>query len=266
MVLQLSTVMFTDQADVVPALGMERIVNNGTTNALAGDDIITGVDNEGEIAFYNDGTLTTGDGNDIITGDSTVGQNYGFYNNLSGSIDMGKGNDMITGIGIVGIYNNGNITTGEGNDTITGTHTGEGSEPITNYLSGSIYTGDGNDVIIANSRGIDNEGIINTGNGNDSIISNFVSHDHLGRVFLGNGKDYLKGFGSGNFNGGNGKDTLELTPGSYIVGISETTVNFTGYNYWGISIMETSEFEKLIAGSTTYDFGCLTDGQTIIVA
>ena len=139
---------------------------------------------------------------------------------------------------------------------------------IVPHLSEKRYidTGDGNDVITANSLGINNDGTINTGNGNDSIIAAFLSSNLLGRVFLGDGKDYLKGFGSGNFNGGNGKDTLELTPGSYVVGISGTTVNFTGYNYSGISIMKTSKFEKLIAGSTTYDFTSLTDGQTIVVA
>jgi hypothetical protein len=81
-------------------------------------------------------------------------------------------------------------------------------------------------------------------------------------VFLENGKDYLKGFGSGNFNGGNGQDTLELTSGSYTVGISGTAVNFTKDSI----IMNTSEFEKLIAGGTTYNFTNLTDGQIITVA
>jgi hypothetical protein len=38
-----------------------------------------------------------------------------------------------------------------------------------------------------------------------------------GAWFLGEGEDYIKGFGSGDFYGGNGKDTLELTPGSYTV-------------------------------------------------
>jgi hypothetical protein len=81
-------------------------------------------------------------------------------------------------------------------------------------------------------------------------------------VFLENGKDYLNGFGTGNFNGGNNQDTLELPSGSYTVGISGTTMSFTKSGV----IMYTSEFEKLIAGSTTYDFTSLTDGQTIVVA
>ncbi|MEG4293566.1 hypothetical protein Q5692_33370 [Microcoleus sp. C2C3] len=81
-------------------------------------------------------------------------------------------------------------------------------------------------------------------------------------MFLGKGKDYLKGFGSGNFYGGNGKDILELTSGSYSVGISGTAVNFTK----GSTIMKTFDFEILIAGNTTYGIPSLIDGQTIIVA
>jgi hypothetical protein len=81
-------------------------------------------------------------------------------------------------------------------------------------------------------------------------------------VSLGEGEDYIKGFGSGNFSGGNGNDTLGLTTGTYTVGRWYTAVTFTK----GSSIMITSEFEKLIAGSTTYDFTSLTQGQTITVA
>ena len=103
------------------------------------------------------------------------------------------------------------------------------------------------------------------GNGNDSIIANegFLSGlNSSGSVFLGNGKDYIKGFGRGIFNGGNGKDILELTPGYYIVEIWGTSAIFTTSS----QLMITSEFEKLIAGGTTYDFTSLTAGQIIIVA
>jgi hypothetical protein len=159
------------------------------------------------------------------------------------------------------------MDTGDGNDIITGT----GSVSIANTINSTIDTGDGNDLISAMGTrdGIENYGTINTGKGNDRIIADggycgdFVGS---GSVFLGNGQDYLKGFGNGNFNGGNGQDILELTSGSYTIEISGTTVNFTGYNYWGINIMKTSEFEKLIAGSTMYDFSSLTNGQTISVA
>jgi hypothetical protein len=64
--------------------------------------------------------------------------------------------------------------------------------------------------------------------------------------------------------GGNGNDTLELTPGTYTVGIwgegGESPI-FTKGN----QLMITSEFEKLIAGGTIYDFTSLTAGQIIVV-
>jgi len=107
------------------------------------------------------------------------------------------------------------------------------------------------------------------GDGNDSIIANegFESGENSsGAWFLGEGKDYIKGYGSGDFYGGNGFDTLELTPGTYTVGIWgggwDTSVIFTK----GDQLMITSEFEKLKAGSTIYDFTSLTAGQIIVVA
>jgi hypothetical protein len=99
------------------------------------------------------------------------------------------------------------------------------------------------------------------GNGKDSLIAE-GGFEGSGNVFLGNGKDHLKGFGSGNFNGGNAQDALGLTSGSYTVGILGTTVNFTK----GSTIMNTSEFEILIAGNTIYNFASLTNGQIITVA
>jgi len=123
----------------------------------------------------------------------------------------------------------------------------------------TINTGDGNDIITSNN-GILNDGTINTGNGADFIIATGGFYG-MGSVFLGNYTDYLNGFGSGNFNGGNNQDTLELTSGSYTIGISGTTVSFTNSGV----IMYTSEFEKLIAGNTTYLFTSLIHGQTIVV-
>jgi hypothetical protein len=114
---------------------------------------------------------------------------------------------------------------------------------------------------ITSNKAIENLGTINTGNGADFLIAN-GGFKGTGSVFLGNGKDYLNGFGTGNFHGGKNQDTLELTSGSYTVGISGATVSFTNSGV----IMYTSEFEKLIAGSTTYDFTSLADGQTIVVA
>jgi len=89
--------------------------------------------------------------------------------------------------------------------------------------------------------------------------------NNSGSVFLGNGEDYVKGFGGGDFYGGNGNDTLELTPGIYTVGIwgsGGESATFTKGN----QLMITSEFEKLKAGNTLYDFTSLTAGQIITVA
>jgi hypothetical protein len=109
-----------------------------------------------------------------------------------------------------------------------------------------------------------NGGAINTGDGNDSIIANegFESAPNSsGAWFLGEGEDYIKGFGSGDFYGGNGNDILELTPGTYTVGIWDRVIFAKGN-----SLMLASEFEQLIAGDQTYDFTSLTAGQIIVVA
>lgn len=179
-----------------------------------------------------------------------------------GTINTGSGNDSIILHG--GLYNSGGVFLGDGNDSLALTP----PKFFPNYAltnSNTIETGDGDDIITSTgviyNEGVFVKGVINTGNGKDSIIAD-GGFEGSGNVFLGNGKDYLKGFGSGNFNGGNGKDALELTSGSYTVGISPTAVSFTK----GSVIMNTSEFEELIAGSTMYDFNRLTNGQIISVA
>jgi len=352
MAIELSNIAFTNQADVIPAFGVEDIVNTGSANTLAGNDEITGTGTEYNLigeptgdgtgfynigtGFYNIGTLNTANGNDIITGihsptdpynsigldvksygilheagtidtgngndiitgiseaiidDGTAFTGFGIYIGSNSTLDTGKGNDIITARGryfgilnygivhtddgndlITGtsgeglsssVHNLGVINTGDGNDTITGTPTGTAWIEVGIYNADTIDTGNGNDTIIGIGArsGIENYGTINTGDGKDSIITD-GGFNGAGNVFLGNGKDYLKGFGSGNCNGGNGQDTLELTSGSYTIGISGTAVNFTN----GSTIMNTSEFEELLAGSITYNFSSLTNGQTIFVA
>jgi len=180
-----------------------------------------------------------GDGNDsiIVNIDTTYIRYLALEN--SNAIETGEGDDIITSTGV--IYNNGGV----------------------------INTGNGNDSIIVDVPGtgydIYNDGGINTGNGNDSIIAKggFESGlNNSGSVFLGDGEDYLNSFGGGDFYGGNDEDTLELTSGTYTVGIWGTSAIFTKGN----QLMITSEFEKLKAGSIIYDFTNLTAGQIIIVA
>jgi hypothetical protein len=252
-----------------------------------GNDLIS-VYSRGGIDNYSN-AFTTGDGNDTIeSGDG----DYPSINNR-GLINTGNGEDYIIYRGA--LINYGGVFLGEGNDLIipdpnlnpdynypgisnyNAIKTGDGDDIITStggiYNEGVIETGNGDDSIIANSIGsrhniYNNGGRIDTGDGNDSIIVNggFQSGlNNSGSVFLGNGEDYIKGFGSGDFYGGNGNDTLELTPGTYTVGIwgegGESPI-FTKGN----QLMITSEFEKLRAGNTIYDFTSLTAGQIITVA
>jgi len=339
MVLELLTITFTNQDDIVPLSGAQEIVNTGIVHTFAGNDIITGTATPGssEQGFSNIGTLNTNEGNDIITGIG-AGDFYGIFH--SGYIDTGDGNDVIAGInptgGTTGIFSYvGAINTGNGDDIITGIaetfgilngstiDTGNGNDSIISqgniqtvgrvFLGngndsilvdyghqgslvnspnsgieggGIIDTGDGNDII-STREGIFNDGVINTGSGNDSIISgvsgfinigiintgdgndsiigdqgfNLLPFYSRGSVFLGNGEDHIRTFGSNDFYGGKGNDILELTSGSYIIEISGTAVNFIKDS----TIMKTSEFERLIAGNTTYNFSSLTNGQTIFV-
>jgi len=238
----------------------------------AGDDEITGTNtgtntNCWGIYNYSGNTIDTGDGNDIITG---MGNEYGIFN--IGTINTGNGADSIIADGDLNdLYNNGGvINMGDGNDSIM--VEGTGTEYGIYNNGGVINMGDGNDSIMVEETGtgygIYNSGVINMGDGNDSIIANegFESgFNSSSSVFLGEGEDYIKSFGSGNFYGGNGNDTLELTSGTYTVGIwgegGESPIFTKGHQ-----LMITSEFEKLIAGGTIYDFTSLTAGQIIVVA
>jgi len=157
----------------------------------------------------------TGTGNVGIYNSSYIPQSYP-------QINTGEGNDTITGIG--DFINEGSINTGNGNDSI---FSYEGLSNYNYFTASTIDTGNGNDTITSFGT-IFNNGEINTGNGNDSIIvygGVGADFEGGGNVFLGDGKDYLKGFGSGNFYGGTGKDRLELTAGIYTVGISERSTS-----------------------------------------
>jgi hypothetical protein len=247
-----STVVMFDEIDL-----LNRALENFTgIETGEGDDIITSTG-----VIYNEGTIDTSDGNDSII-------SHGEFTNR-GNVFLGDGNDSIiadTDFPNRAIENFNFIGTGDGNDIITSTGV--------IYNEGVINTGNGDDSIIVDG-GIEgpgtgygiynNGGSINTGDGNDSIIANagFESGPNSsGSVFLGNGEDHIKGFGSGDFYGGNGNDILELTPGSYTVGRWGRAVTFSK----GSSLMLASEFEQLIAGGTTHLFASLTEGQTIVVA
>ena len=111
----------------------------------------------------------------------------------SGTIDTGAGSSY-------GIYNTGTIATGSGNDIITGTSTGTGGTGI--YNDGTIDTGAGRDIV-------------------DALTGGFRG---IGNTNLGDGDDTLKGFGTGNFDGGNDRDLLLFSAGTYTVSATTTGV------------------------------------------
>jgi hypothetical protein len=80
MAIELSSLTFTDQDDIVPASGVEEIFNTGIANTLAGNDIITGNGgNRNGAGIRNQlGIINTSNGNDIITGIYNQKENFFF--------------------------------------------------------------------------------------------------------------------------------------------------------------------------------------------
>jgi hypothetical protein len=240
-----------DGDDYISGMGYPYgLINNGIINTDNGADHIFGVSIPYISGISNSGIINTGNGPDFM-------EFWGSLDN-TGNIFLGEGNDSLGANSDYSILNSNFIGTGDGNDIIT-------TSVIYNY--GVIETGNGDDSIIV-SKIYNNGGAINMGDGNDSIIAfqGFESDPNSsGAWFLGEGDDYIKGEGSGDFYGGNGNDTLQLEEGTYTVGIwgegGESPI-FTK----GDQLMITSEFEKLKAGSTIYDFTSLTAGQIIVVA
>ncbi len=343
MAIELSTLAFSNKADIVPQSGTVEFINTGIANTLGGNDSITGVDMGGGNGIFNDGSpetgavIKTGAGNDTITGtgnfagitnfgtldtgtgnDTIIAQGSlgpGIYNSGTGIIDTGAGNDSITAIGglagysgiidmgdgndrltgivtggfFAGIDNRSTINMGNGNDMITGnggfagifngdngtTKTGAGNDSNIGsagqngiaLFSGKIDMGNGNDILVGSGGTsgiwIFSGATIDMGAGNDNVDASIGGFNGDGGVNMGSGNDVLKGFGSGNFDGGKGNNMLTLlTPGSYTIGVCGATVSFTSH---GIT-MNTSAFETLIAGATAYSFSSLTNGQTVSIA
>jgi hypothetical protein len=240
MAIDLSTLTFTNLADIVPTSGTDQIINTGTANTLGGDDRITGISSRVP-GIFNEGTINTGFGNDAITGigsgigifnvstintgagndtittgtgiSSNGGTGFGIYNYFS-TINTGAGNDTITGLssdGGAGIYNNvSTINTDDGDDAIKGTGGGTG---IYNNVS-TINTGAGNDTITGTAfiyfgTGISNRNLINTGDDNDTIINTGDGDDTITGTSTNNGQGIFNY--NSTINTGFGNDTITGT-------------------------------------------------------
>jgi Ca2+-binding RTX toxin-like protein len=263
MTIDLSTLTFTHDTDILPLLGIKKIVNSSHAYTLGGNDILTGtaIDNRDTAGFENRGTIDTGTGNDKITGTGSL--SVGVNNKLGSTIDTGTGDDTITGTtstkvanfgvgilnsgkiamgaghdriaasGATGIENQGSIDTGTGNDTITSSGSRYG---ILN--SGKIDTGAGQDTISATAtnavRGINNNAnaMIDTGAGNDTIVgkANTYGIFNLGKIDTGTGNDTITGtsiskVGCGIYNNG----TIDTGNGRDIVDALKSGFQGNGY-------------------------------------
>jgi hypothetical protein len=223
-----------NDAILVSSESVWSIFNLGTISTGGGDDTIQCLSSN-EAGIYNSvgSKIDTGTGRDLIT---ATAQNQGIDND--GIIDTGDGGSTIIGqalaignggttannpdnyISGVGIKNAGTIVTGDQSDYINGVG---GSFGIYNTSEGSISSGLGDDVITgrstggSNGVGIFNNGSISTGAGADVIDALTGGFSGNGKIHLGSGNDSLKGFGTGYFNGGNGKDYLIFGAGTYTV-------------------------------------------------
>ena len=213
-IVDLALFKFTSLADRATNLTGWAVIKGVVVDALAGNDTISGAGGGIEIL----GTLNTGDGNDTIKASTTDFTGLDVY----GKINTGNGNDTITGIGFcrdgdcgAGIDNRVLINTGAGDDTITGSSMAN---------SGKINTGTGNDVVDFLKGGFRGPG--------DADFDG-----PIGKTFLGEGQDILKGFGSGIFYGGTGKDKMLFGKGVYV--FSNSTIISGGVT------MNVFEFEKI---------------------
>jgi hypothetical protein len=260
--------------DTIIGIGSSRVGlgNLGWIETGKGNDAITGKGGAGGIA--NQRTIDTGDGNDSIVASSSnfEPEAVGLENDSTGTILTARGNDSISvtsdGLGTA-IVNNGKIDTATGNDSISG----RGYIGIVN--KGTIDTGKGDDIITAtgigigqpfpslNSVGLVNDGTIDLGAGDDILSASTDTTGGLdftgsGKVFFGVGNDTLSGFGTGEFDGGCGYDTLSLGVGTYSFGCANgfTTIERDGFT------MSVKNFEILTIGSNNY---CFTDLPATIV-
>jgi Ca2+-binding RTX toxin-like protein len=257
MTIQLSTITFTDEDDIVPLFEEDAIVNTDTANTLGGNDLITGTTITGSDNFgiWNSGTINTGAGHDIIIG--ICDENHRWIPNAAirsdgGTINTDDGNDIIIGTsqaydGIF-IISRATINTGDGNDQIIGSAIGSGI----NVNSESIIdTGNGNDAITGiGSYGVSNSFIINTGEGNDKITGIGTSRSDNGIV------------NSGTMDTGAGNDEIIGTSARRGISNGSGDIIDTGDGNDKITGIGTSESNYGIVNSGTINTGAGNDEIT----
>ena len=299
MAIELSNLTFTEQDDIVPASGVEQILNTGVANTLAGNDSITGTAIQGiatpglyniVYGIYNSEMLNTDDGNDIIMGICSEAEGnfndlvnyFGLYND-QGIIDTGDGNDTIIGSDNIPLYIN-----NEGSTSL--------SKGFASYF-GTIDTGNGDDIIVGTGQTLGfaiSYTTFKTGNGDDIIrgTAQYIGFDgDYGTLDTGNGNDMIMGTGRGgisnnldNFNTGDGNDTiigsgiegygistyylLHTGDGNDIItGISTAAPGIANYSRDGLltnNTIDTGDGDDIITGTGSigiYNVGIINTGN-----
>lgn len=218
----------------------EGIENTGRLLAGFGNDLISGISRQTTSGngIYNayGGLISGGPGNDTIQGQS---QRFGINNDANSTISGDDGNDRLIGLADYGITNAeaGQITMGAGRDSLQGKG---GVIGLSN--NGVITTDAGKDTVIASGReaAILNNGLIDTGSDNDVVDGLTGGFSGTGRIQLGDGDDVLTGFGTGQFFGDLGQDSLLLPTGTYSIDTAlgtissgETAMQVTGFELVG---------------------------------
>lgn len=250
-----------NSAGVINQAGTIRLGDGD--DRLFGESLTTGAQNSagifalGEFAdtasiwFESDvppglATIDLGDGNDTVTG---IGESVGGFQAVGIGLQFSKlisnsGNNAIQGAGFGGV-----VTAGIVVDAFSHIKLGDGSDSLT-----------GSAVLGFFNAGIQNDGLIQLGRGSDLIDASIGGFAGLGETQLGGGDDEIRGFGTGQFFGGGGTDTISLGEGIYDFDSSAGTLT----SEFGTT-MNLRNIEE-IKGFNDMQSEALVDGQFVIDA
>ena len=189
-------------------------------------------------------TIDLGDGNDAVSGfgQSAGGERAGGIALFGAELTSISGNNAIQGEAIGGL-----ITAGILVDSFSTIGLGNGSDSVTGIASEGVFV----------NAGISNDGLIQLGKGSDLIDASLGGFAGVGETQLGGGDDEIRGFGTGQFFGGGGTDTISLGEGTYIFDSSSGSLNSNG------TTMNLRNIEE-IKGFNDMQSVALVDGEFII--
>ena len=229
--------------------GDDRLFGESLTS---GPQTSVGIAAFGRFVFFDDvppapATIDLGDGNDTVTGigESEGGFQAGGIGLFFSELISNSGNNAIQGKGI-----GGDVTAGILVDGFSRIKLGNGSDSLTGSASGGFFL----------NAGISNDGRIQLGKGSDLIDASIGGFAGSGETQLGGGDDEIRGFGTGQFFGGGGTDTISLGEGVYDFDSSAGTLTSESGTTMNLRNIEE------IKGFNDMQSVALVDGQFVIDA